>query len=124
MRECPYCSSTHKLQVKSGRNRSGTQRYKCQCCQRIYTPQPKIYDEQFRLKAVWLFRLWRRQKSYQQHIPSAREVAVSLGINHQTLINWVNLYEGLEVEENFVFLGYSSTERTNKFRRVYRVKDD
>ncbi len=38
--QCPYCQATDR-QVKAGRTSSGNQRYKCQVCQRRYTPEPK-----------------------------------------------------------------------------------
>lgn len=37
MNICPKCQSTTH-QIKYGYNKSGTQRYKCRSCQRVYTP--------------------------------------------------------------------------------------
>ncbi|MBN1681304.1 MAG: AAA family ATPase [Anaerolineae bacterium] len=37
---CPHCGASPNLQNKVGRNRSGTQRYRCKQCRRSYTPKP------------------------------------------------------------------------------------
>ncbi|NPV67533.1 MAG: IS1 family transposase [Anaerolineae bacterium] len=55
---CPYCRQTDR-QVKAGRNASGSQRYKCQHCQRKYTPNPSPRghsDELHRqaLQSMWM----------------------------------------------------------------------
>jgi transposase-like protein len=56
MNNCPKCQSEEK-QVKSGFNRSGTQRWKCQICNKRYTPQPKEqgYPDELRHQAVRLY---------------------------------------------------------------------
>ena len=56
MSECPYCQRSEK-QVKAGRNESGSQRYRCQVCQRKYTPEPKVqgYSDEVRRQALQLY---------------------------------------------------------------------
>ena len=83
MAGCPYCRSEED-QVRAGRNFSGTQRMKCQRCQRRYTPlpMPERYPETLRSEAVHL---------YLSGL-SFRTVARKLGVNHQSVINWVNEY--------------------------------
>jgi transposase-like protein len=78
--QCPYCRSTEQ-QIKDGRNRSGSQRYKCKVCGGTYTPNPRRngYHHGLRRKAELLHRAGM----------SFREVARELGINHQTVANWV-----------------------------------
>lgn len=47
---CPPCASSEQ-QTKSGHTRTGSQRYKCKECQRIYTPpepKPLGYPEETR----------------------------------------------------------------------------
>ena len=50
---CPSCHRTDR-QVKNGFNPSGSQRWRCQHCLRVYAPQPKPigYDKATRLEAV------------------------------------------------------------------------
>ena len=52
MEKCPYCQANEQ-QVKNGRNPSGSQRYKCRICGRIYTlePTPAGYESATRDQA-------------------------------------------------------------------------
>jgi transposase-like protein len=83
MKTCPYCQSTER-QVKTGRTSSGSQRYKCQLCQRRYTPEPKQagYSDELRRQAV------------QMYVDGTyfRRIARHLNVNHQSVINWVNAH--------------------------------
>ena len=56
MKTCPYCHR-HERQVENGLNPSGSQRYKCRGCGRIYTPDPALngYDAQTRQRALQLY---------------------------------------------------------------------
>jgi transposase-like protein len=80
---CPYCH-TESGQVKAGRNISGSQRIKCRKCGKKYTPTPSTgrYGDEIRAEAV---RLYLNGVSF-------RSVAKKLGVNHQSVINWVNEY--------------------------------
>ena len=56
MHQCPYCRSAER-QVKSGFNRSGSQRLQCRTCRRQYTPAPLPlgYDDKTREAALKLY---------------------------------------------------------------------
>ena len=71
--------------IKSGLNRSGTQRFRCQNCQRYFTPNPKPlgYDHQIRHLAL---KIHLEGTSY-------RATGRLLGIHNQTVINWVSAEE-------------------------------
>ena len=51
--KCPRCGATEK-QWKQGANKSGTQRYQCQKCEKSYTPnaRPYAYDEETKKEAM------------------------------------------------------------------------
>ena len=118
MIQCPHCSSSEQ-QTKSGHTRTGSQRYKCKECQRIYTPEPKPlgYPEETRLEAV---RLYLEGTNF-------RRIGRVLGVNHQSVVNWVNAYhaslpaaeqplaapETLEMDELFTFIGSKKRKPTS-----------
>jgi transposase-like protein len=74
MSQCPTCQETVS-QVRAGKNRSGSQRYVCKACGEKYTllPNPNGYPEDLAGKTF-------------------RSIARELGVNHQTVVNWVNDY--------------------------------
>jgi transposase-like protein len=96
---------------KSGHTRTGSQRYKCKECQRIYTPEPKPlgHPDETKRKAV---RLYLEGTNF-------RRLGRILGVNHQSVVNWVNSYhaslpaakaavtspETLKMDELFTFVG-------------------
>jgi transposase-like protein len=110
MSQCPHCTSKEQ-QTKSGHTRTGSQRYKCRECQRIYTPHPKPlgYPDQTKREAV---RLYLEGTNF-------RRIGRILGVNHQSVVNWVNAHhaslpaaeaavtkpETLEMDELFTFVG-------------------
>ena len=118
MNTCPYCQATSK-QHKNGRTQAGSQRYKCQHCGRRYSPEPKAhgYDDTLRQQAV---------KLYSDGM-NFRRIARHLGVNHQTVINWVNAYSAqlptappqpsdvgiVELDELFTFVGKKKTSATS-----------
>ncbi len=81
MIQCPHCSSSEH-QTKSGHTRTGSQRYRCKECQRIYTPEPKPlgYPEETKREAV---RLYLEGTNF-------RRIGRILSVNHQSVVNWVN----------------------------------
>jgi transposase-like protein len=108
MNTCPYCQATEG-QVKNGLNPSGTQRWLCRRCRRVYTPEPKPlgYDEATRLAAV---------KLYVDGM-NIRRIGRTLGVNHQSVANWVKAHaaqlpaapvptevETIELDELFTFV--------------------
>lgn len=80
---CPHCGQNHYV-IKAGRNRAYTQRYRCQSCQHYFTPDPKPtgYDAETR---QWAIRLHLEGYSY-------RAIGRTLGVNNQSVINWVQAY--------------------------------
>jgi transposase-like protein len=118
MIQCPHCSSSER-QTKSRHTRTGSQRYRCKECQRIYTPEPKPlgYPEETRREAV---RLYLEGTNF-------RRIGRVLGVNHQSVVNWVNAYhasppaaeqalaapETLEMDELFTFIGSKKRKPTS-----------
>ncbi len=127
MIQCPHCASSEQ-QTKSGHTRTGSQRYKCKECQRIYTPEPKPlgYPDETKREAV---RLYLEGTNF-------RRIGRVLGVNHQSVVNWVNSYhaslpaatapvtapETLEMDELFTFVGSKkgqhSSSRLSSGRRA------
>jgi transposase-like protein len=81
MHQCPHCQSTER-QVKSGHNRTGSQRLQCQSCRRQYTPRPNPlgYDEKTKEAAL---KLYLEGNGF-------RRIGRLLSVNHQSVANWVN----------------------------------
>ncbi len=77
---CPTCAQTTR-QLRVGRNRSGSQRYRCAFCQRKYTPQPTPhgYDAALRRQAI----------EWYVDGMGLRRIARHLGVVRQTVANWV-----------------------------------
>lgn len=111
--KCPYCEATSH-QIKAGKNRSGSQRYQCKECQRHYTPEPNEngYPEEIKHQAI---------RMYVDGL-NLRRVARHLGVNHQSVANWVNAYaeqlpaapqpeavDIIEMDEVFTFIGEKKT---------------
>lgn len=77
---CPYCQQDQDV-IKSGLNRTGSQRYRCQGCCRYFTPDPKPegYDLALRKHALQLY----------LEGTSFRAIGRLLGVHHQSVSNWV-----------------------------------
>ncbi|MET0753062.1 MAG: IS1 family transposase [Pyrinomonadaceae bacterium] len=113
--ECPNCQSSER-QVKTGHNRSGTQRILCRECGKTYTfePKPRGYSEEVREKAV---RLYVEGNNF-------RRIGRLLAVNHQSVVNWVNAYhakvkdradlpketQAIEIDELWTFVGKKKTK--------------
>jgi transposase-like protein len=97
-------------QVKAGKQSSGSQRWKCQHCQRRYTPEPTEhgYPETTRQLAI---------KMYVDGL-NYRRIGRLLGVDHKSVINWVNAHTArlapapvptavsrAELDELFTFVG-------------------
>jgi len=118
MIQCPHCSSAEQ-QTRSGHTRTGSQRYRCKDCRRIYTPEPKPlgYPEATKREAV---RLYLEGTNF-------RRIGRVLAVNHQSVVNWVNSYHGalpaaeqsvakpetLEMDELFTFVGSKKRKHTS-----------
>jgi transposase-like protein len=68
--------------IKSGKNRSGSQRFRCRACQLYFTPQPSIWEPDQARKAQALA-LAEQGMSY-------RRIARQLGVHHQTVSAWIS----------------------------------
>ena len=77
---CPHCQRSTQ-QVKNGRTRAGSQRYRCHACRRKYTPapQPQGYGTNLRRQAIQLY----------VDGMNLRRIGRTLGVVHQTVANWV-----------------------------------
>jgi hypothetical protein len=80
---CPQCGSSANVR-KWGRNRAGTQRYRCLTCRRYFTPTPKgqghgavIHEQAVRLYLEGM---------------SLRAIGRLLGVVHQSVANWVTAH--------------------------------
>ena len=117
--ECPNCQN-NETQIKTGKNRSGTQRIKCRGCGITYTieAKPRGYSEEVREKAV---RMYVEGNNF-------RRIGRLLGVNHQSVVNWVNAYqakiqnmptavpsnsETIEIDELWSFVGEKKTKLTS-----------
>src|SRR5580765_1408281 len=83
MRTWPHCHRTEQ-QVKVGLNRSGSQRYLCQACQRKYTPEPNEQgcSQELRRAAV---------ENYVDGM-NFRRIARVLKVSHTSVMNWVKAH--------------------------------
>ena len=117
--ECPKCKNRNH-QIKSGRNASGSQRYRCKVCQQRYTLQPnrRGYDDTLRQQAVQMY----------VDGMNFRRIARHLKVHHQTVINWVTAQAAqlpntpplpdkkptvVELDELFTFVGNKKTGSTS-----------
>jgi len=80
LRQCKFCQATIK-QVKAGLNRSGSQRYRCQVCNKVYTPAPNPigYPSEIRVRAVQMYIEGNTQRS----------IGRALDVSPQTVASWV-----------------------------------
>lgn len=98
-------------------NPSGSQRYRCQRCGRVYTPAPKPlgYESSVRQRALQLYVDGMNQ----------RRIARTLGVNHQSVANWIKAHaqqlppapvpqvsQVSELDELFTFVGTKKTSST------------
>ena len=121
MNQCPHCRSTER-QVKSGHNRTGSQRLQCQLCRRQYTPRPNPlgYDDKTKEAALKLY----------LEGNGLRRIGRLLGVNHQSVANWVTIAHArlrakkadapepesaatLEMDELFTFVGSKKSPHTS-----------
>ena len=114
---CPNCQANRK-QYKAGFNPSGSQRYRCGECNRVYTPEPKQhgYAEEIRLLAI---RMYVEGSSY-------GSIGRVLKVNPQSVANWVSAYAAklpkaplpekvkkAELDELYTFIGKKKTKSTS-----------
>ncbi len=80
---CPRCQAQQK-QYRAGFNPSGSQRYRCGVCNRVYTPQPtpKGYPADTHMLALRLY----------MEGNSQRAIGRILKVSQQSVANWINAY--------------------------------
>ena len=115
--KCPKCRAT-KGQVKNGLNLSGSQKYRCNVCKTIYTPEPSLngYPAETRLLAI---RMYVEGNSY-------NAIGRILKVNPQSVVNWVKAYTArlpaapvperpktAELDELYTFIGKKKTKSTS-----------
>ena len=77
--ECPICKERTE-QIKAGKNKSGSQRWRCKHCQKNYTPIPneRGYSQELKTQALRLY----------VEGNSLRGIGRILKVTHQTVANW------------------------------------
>ncbi|MBP0979491.1 MAG: IS1 family transposase [Oscillospiraceae bacterium] len=80
---CPHCGKTER-QIKRGRTLSGSQKYFCKDCLRVYTPNPKRreYSDEIKKQAIKLY----------LEGNSGLAVGRILGISKNLCLYWVKKY--------------------------------
>jgi transposase-like protein len=80
LRQCPACQATIK-QGKAGLNHSGSQRYLCRVCGRVYTPAPTPigYSADIKMRALQMY----------LEGSSRRSIGRILKISPRTVSNWI-----------------------------------
>lgn len=80
---CPQCHQTTEI-LRSGKNRSGSQRFRCRACQLYFTPQPSIREPD-QAQKIQVLALAEQGMSY-------RHIARQLNIHHQTVSAWISTH--------------------------------
>ena len=76
--------TNEKEQIKEGKTKIGSQKYKCKVCVKVYTPKPKEmnYSEKIKKQAIKLY----------MEGNSGRAVGRILGISKNICLYWVKKY--------------------------------
>ena len=116
---CPHCGKTER-QIKRGKTQSGSQKYLCKDCNRVYTPNPKRreYSDDIKKQAIELYLEGK----------SGLEVSRILGISKNLCLYWVKKHakkikpkkifnqrlEVIEMEEPFSFITQSKNNKSRQ----------
>ena len=81
--KCKNCK-TEKLQIKAGKTKAGSQRYKCKICGKYYitNAQERTYSEEVKKQAIKLY----------MEGNSGRAVGRILGIGKNMCLYWIRKY--------------------------------
>ena len=81
--KCERCKNENN-QIKAGRTKAGSQKYKCKHCGKVYTPNPKgrNYSEEVKKQAIKLY----------MEGNSGRAVGRILGISKNICLYWIKKY--------------------------------
>jgi transposase-like protein len=105
-------------QYKAGFNPSGSQRYRCGECNRVYTPEPlpQGYSAEKRMLAIRMY----------VEGSSQRSIGRILQVSPQTVANWITAYTNklppaevprkpriAELDEMYTFVGKKKTNSTS-----------
>jgi|ERR1044071_5643334 transposase-like protein len=115
--KCPRCQASEK-QYRAGFNPSGSQRYRCGECNRVYTPKPlpQGYSAEKRMLAIRMY----------VEGSSQRSIGRILQVSPQTVANWITAYTSqlpsaqvpskprtAELDEMYTFVGKKKTKSTS-----------
>ena len=81
---CPQCQQTTEI-LRSGKNRSGSQRFRCRTCQLYFTPQPGSRKPDQARKA--------QTQALAEQGMSYRRIARQLNVHHRTVSAWINTHD-------------------------------
>ena len=81
--KCERCK-IEKEQIKAGKTKAGSQKYKCKVCGKVYMPNPKErnYSEEVKKQAIKLY----------MEGNSGRAVGRILGISKNICLYWIKKY--------------------------------
>ena len=81
--KCERCKNENN-QIKAGKTKAGSQKYKCKHCGKVYTPNPKErnYSEEVKKQAIKLY----------MEGNSGRAVGRILGISKNICLYWIKKY--------------------------------
>ena len=112
-----------KNQIKSGKTKYGSQKYKCKICGKVYMPNPKErnHSEETKKMAIKLY----------MEGNSGRAVGRILGISKNTCLRWIRKYaqkiektggsnsrvEVIEMDELFSFVERKKPNLHNDFSK-------
>src|SRR5687768_9260129 len=115
--KCPRCQASEK-QYKAGFNPSGSQRYRCGECNRVYTPEPlsQGYSSETRMLAIRMY----------MEGSSQRSIGRILQVSPQSVANWIHTYANklppaevpkklriAELDEMYTFVQQKKTKSTS-----------
>ncbi len=117
--QCPYCTDA-TIVIRFGYNRTGTQRYHCTQCRRVFTPDAKPEGIAAAI----------RQQALQLYLTgmSLRKIGKHLGVHHQSVANWIKAAarelpaqvadqtptEIIEMDELYTFVGSKKPKSTSR----------
>ena len=113
--ECKNCKRKDR-QIKAGKTKYGSQRYKCKHCNKVYTPNPKerCYREEIKKQAMKLY----------MEGNSGRAVGRILGIGKDTCLYWIKKYAQKISSKNVVNEQVKVIEMDELYSFVERKKQN
>ena len=86
-------------QTKAGLNRSGSQRYRCHTCGRVYTPAPRPlgFSMEVRERALQLYLEGKSQRSIARTMNVSSKTVSRWVVEHRIQFSQISVKESLEV---------------------------